>query len=46
MESAEFAARFGDTPLERPGLPGMRRNWRAAFRGRSSSRRPARETPA
>jgi epoxyqueuosine reductase len=32
MDEAAFAARFGDTPLERPGLAGMRRNWRAAFR--------------
>ena len=32
MDEAEFAARFGDTPLERPGLAGMRRNWAAAFR--------------
>ena len=32
MSEEEFAARFGDTPLERPGLEGMRRNFRAAFR--------------
>ena len=32
MDEAEFAERFGDTPLARPGLPGMRRNYRAAFR--------------
>ena len=32
MTEEEFAARFGDTPLERPGLEGMRRNFRAAFR--------------
>jgi epoxyqueuosine reductase len=31
LSEAEFAERFGDTPLERPGLAGMRRNWRAAF---------------
>jgi len=31
MDQAEFARRFGDTPLERPGLEGMRRNVRAAF---------------
>ncbi len=31
MDEAEFQARFADTPLERPGLHGMRRNWRAAF---------------
>jgi epoxyqueuosine reductase len=32
MTEPEFASRFGDTPLERPGLEGMRRNFRAAFR--------------
>jgi epoxyqueuosine reductase len=32
MTEAEFAGRFADTPLERPGLERMRRNWRAAFR--------------
>jgi epoxyqueuosine reductase len=32
MPEEEFTARFGDTPLERPGLSGMRRNWSAAFR--------------
>jgi epoxyqueuosine reductase len=31
MDEAEFARRFGDTPLERPGLVGMRRNVRAAL---------------
>ncbi|MDZ4674154.1 MAG: tRNA epoxyqueuosine(34) reductase QueG [Gemmatimonadota bacterium] len=31
MEPEEFAAQFGDTPFERPGLEGMRRNWAAAF---------------
>jgi epoxyqueuosine reductase len=31
MDEAEFQKRFGDTPLERPGLEGMRRNFRAAF---------------
>jgi epoxyqueuosine reductase len=30
MNEEEFAERFGDTPLERPGLSGMRRNWAAA----------------
>jgi epoxyqueuosine reductase len=34
MSDEEFAARYGDTPLERPGLAGMRRNVRAAFRSR------------
>jgi epoxyqueuosine reductase len=31
MDEGEFHRRFGDTPLERPGLAGMRRNFRAAF---------------
>jgi epoxyqueuosine reductase len=31
MTEAEFARRFGDTPLERAGLDGMRRNFRAAL---------------
>ena len=31
LDPAGFAAIFGDTPLERPGLAGMRRNWAAAF---------------
>jgi len=30
MTEEEFAARFADTPLARPGLAGMRRNWDAA----------------
>ena len=34
MSDAEFAALFGDTPLERPGLRGMRRNWKVAFADR------------
>jgi epoxyqueuosine reductase len=33
MDEEEFDRRFGDTPLERPGLQGMRRNFRAAFAG-------------
>jgi epoxyqueuosine reductase len=37
MDEAEFAERFGDTPLERPGLAGMRRNFRAAFAARRGS---------
>jgi hypothetical protein len=32
MTEEEFSDRFGDTPLERPGLAGMRRNFRAAYR--------------
>lgn len=31
MTEEEFAQRFGDTPLARPGLQRMQRNWRAAF---------------
>jgi len=31
MDEREFSQRFGDTPLERPGLTGMRRNVRAAL---------------
>jgi len=38
MEEAEFAERFGDTPLERPGLQGMRRNYRAAFASTAGER--------
>ena len=40
MDEADFARRFADTPLERPGLAGMRRNWTAAFRSL-----PTEETP-
>ncbi len=39
MNEEEFADRFGDTPLERPGLAGMRRNWRAAWK--TVKRRPS-----
>ena len=31
MDQAEFDRRFGDTPLARPGLQGMRRNFHAAL---------------
>ena len=31
MDAAEFERRFGDTPLSRAGLAGMRRNWKAAW---------------
>ena len=43
MDEAEFAARFGDTPLARPGLERMRRNWRNAWATLRSgqARRPA-----
>jgi epoxyqueuosine reductase len=33
IPESEFQARFGDTPFERPGLDGMRRNWKAATAG-------------
>jgi epoxyqueuosine reductase len=33
MDEETFARRFGGTPLERPGLAGMRRNVRAALTG-------------
>ena len=32
MNDEEFSNRFADTPLQRPGLEGMRRNFRAACR--------------
>jgi epoxyqueuosine reductase len=35
LTEQEFTARFGATPFERPGLEGMRRNFRAAFRSAS-----------
>jgi epoxyqueuosine reductase len=31
MTETEFSHRFGQSPLERAGLEGMRRNYRAAF---------------
>jgi epoxyqueuosine reductase len=31
MTDQGFSDRFGGTPLERPGLAGMRRNFRAAY---------------
>ncbi len=37
MDDAEFDRRFGTTPLARPGLAGMRRNFRAAYRARSTT---------
>jgi epoxyqueuosine reductase len=36
MGEAEFEERFGDTPLARPGLERMRRNWRVARLSRSA----------
>ncbi len=42
MSAGEFEARFGDTPLARPGLERMRRNWRNAwFSLREAQRRAA-----
>jgi epoxyqueuosine reductase len=35
MSDEEFTREYGDTPLERPGLEGMRRNFQAAFRSES-----------
>ncbi|MFL5461621.1 MAG: tRNA epoxyqueuosine(34) reductase QueG, partial [Gemmatimonadales bacterium] len=37
MTPEQFSQRFGDTPLERPGLEGMRRNYRAVFGARARS---------
>jgi epoxyqueuosine reductase len=37
MSPEQFSERFGDTPLERPGLEGMRRNYRAVFGARVRS---------
>jgi epoxyqueuosine reductase len=38
MSPEEFTRRFADTPLERPGLSGMRRNWNVAYPGEPESR--------
>lgn len=43
MSEAEFQSRFGDTPLARPGLERMRRNWRNAW---ASLRSPQPRPPA
>ncbi|HEY9015692.1 MAG TPA: tRNA epoxyqueuosine(34) reductase QueG, partial [Gemmatimonadales bacterium] len=40
MTETEFINRFGHTALERPGLEGMRRNFRAAFRSTVAGSRP------
>lgn len=45
MDEDEFARRFGDTPLERPGLAGMRRNVRAALRARTFPLSPVTAQP-
>lgn len=34
LDDDRFQALFADSPLSRPGLAGMRRNWRAGFGGR------------
>lgn len=39
MTEDEFATRFGDTPLMRPGLERMRRNWRNAWATRRGAQR-------
>ncbi|HYK82443.1 MAG TPA: tRNA epoxyqueuosine(34) reductase QueG [Gemmatimonadales bacterium] len=36
-DAADFARRFGDTPLERPGFTGMRRNAAAALANRRAA---------
>lgn len=41
MTEGEFRDRFGDTPFERPGLKGMRRNWRAAQGGAGRPAEPS-----
>jgi epoxyqueuosine reductase len=44
MTEGEFQARFADTPLARPGLDRMRRNWRLAWASlRVAQRRAAAE---
>ncbi len=43
MDDEEFTRRFGESPLERAGLEGMRRNFRAAFAGAASA--PVVEAP-
>ena len=40
MTEEEFSDRFGDTPLERAGLAGMRRNFRAAYASAGITVRP------
>lgn len=40
MTDEEFGDRFGDTPFQRPGLAGMRRNFRAAYRSTGALARP------
>jgi epoxyqueuosine reductase QueG len=40
MTEAEFAERFADTPLARPGLERMRRNVRLAVASRARDRLP------
>jgi epoxyqueuosine reductase len=45
MTPEEFLGRFADTPLERPGLAGMRRNWAAAFGPRRDRSPPSLVVP-
>jgi epoxyqueuosine reductase len=45
MTEEEFEHRFGDTPLARPGLSGMRRNWRTAWRHRQARSGTTTPTP-
>jgi epoxyqueuosine reductase len=40
MELEDFDREYSDTPLARPGLAGMRRNFRAAFSSALSEREP------
>jgi len=41
MAEEEFQSRFGDTPLARPGLERMRRNWRNAWASLQEAQRRA-----
>lgn len=43
MTEAEFDSLYGDTPLSRPGLAGMRRNFSAAFAAQFPSTRATRD---
>jgi epoxyqueuosine reductase len=43
MKEEEFTGRFGDTPLARPGLERMRRNWRVAYASLAAAPRRALE---
>jgi epoxyqueuosine reductase len=41
MDEEEFERKYGDTPFERPGLEGMRRNFRAAFASAGRAEQPS-----